>query len=99
MSKCRHAAGGRSLRLGGLAAYQVVESLGLPKAGISSFGESTQEFLPLQGSSLHCEATTGLLKCLKVPTTMQLPMLKKDNLKQKEQGDQNNDPKTSHIVF
>lgn len=72
MSKCRHAAGGRSLRLGGLAAYQVVESLGLPKAGISLSGESTQEFLPLKqgSSSIAGEAATRTAEMLeKVPTS------------------------------
>lgn len=88
VSNCRHAAGGRSLRLGGLAAYQVVESLGLPiSSGITLSGESTHEFLPLkQGSSpIGGEAATRTLKCLKkYQPAMQLPMLKKDNLKQKE---------------
>lgn len=73
MSKCRHAAGGRSLRLGGLtSAYQVVESLGLPKAGISLSGESTQEFCPLSRAAppLREKAATRTAEMLeKVPTS------------------------------
>lgn len=79
---------GRSLRLGGLAACRAVESLGLPiSSGISLSGESTQEFVPpKEGSSpMGARLLPGLLKCLKnYHPAMQLPMLKQDNLKQKE---------------
>ena len=88
VSQCGQAAGGRSLRLGGLAACRVVESLGLPiLSGISLSGESTQEFVPpKEGSSpMGARLLPGLLKCLKnYHPAMQLPMLKQDNLKQKE---------------
>ena len=98
------AAGRRSLWLGGLAAWQAVESPGLPiSSGIAPSGESTQKFVPLEeGNSAKVQRLlpVPLKRLERCHPATQPPMLKQDNLKQKgSRMTKIMTPRPSHIVF